>query len=349
MLQCEKRLWLEVHKKDLIQISPDQQAAFDTGHAVGDIACDQYGGGRGHYVEYGPGLSRALEETRALMQKDGDIPIFEATYEHEGVLVRVDVLLPYTDSYHLIEVKSGSRVKEQYIADCAVQAWVFTGLEYPLERVSLTHLNYEFVYPGGQKYVGLLQENDVTEQVAATVSEVPAWVDRARVILAADEPDIQIGTHCGKPYECPFINYCGKADYEYPVIALKGGRNKLGQLIADGYRDLRDVPEDRLSPSQRRIWGVTCSGEPELKLGAAEFSRTLEYPRYYLDFETISFSIPIWAGTTPRDTFPYQYSIHIEKMPCVYEHCEFLDLSGDNPARACAEGLVKDLGIPGRS
>jgi hypothetical protein len=79
----------------------------------------------------------------------------------------------------------------------------------------------------------------------------------------------------------------------------------------------------------------------------AESANSLAYPRYYLDFETISFAIPIWAGTTPRDTFPYQYSIHVEHASGEYEHREFLDLSGENPARACAEALVRDLGESG--
>jgi hypothetical protein len=183
LFQCEKRLWLEVHKKDLLQITPEQQAVFDVGHAVGAIACDQYGGVRGHYIEYDPGLSQALDVAQALMGEGGDAPLFEATFQHAGVLVTVDVLLRENGSHHLIEVKSGGSVKDQYIADCAVQAWVFESLGYPLERVSLTHLNYAFVYPGRQNYAGLLVENDVTEQVAATLPEVPGWVDRARMLF----------------------------------------------------------------------------------------------------------------------------------------------------------------------
>jgi hypothetical protein len=34
MFQCEKRLWLEVHKKDLLQTTPDLQAVFDIGHTL---------------------------------------------------------------------------------------------------------------------------------------------------------------------------------------------------------------------------------------------------------------------------------------------------------------------------
>ena len=37
-LQCPKRLWLEIHHKDLRQDSAATQASFDVGHQVGDIA-----------------------------------------------------------------------------------------------------------------------------------------------------------------------------------------------------------------------------------------------------------------------------------------------------------------------
>jgi len=98
---------------------------------------------------------------------------------------------------------------------------------------------------------------------------------------------------------------------------------------------------------QRMADGLLRGGNRICIRNTAEFANSLAYPRYYLDFETISFSIPIWAGTTPRDTFPYQYSIHVENAPGEYEHLEFLDLTGDNPARACAEALLRDLGESG--
>ena len=36
--QCAKRLWLEVHRKDLVEISPATQRKFDVGHQVGEVA-----------------------------------------------------------------------------------------------------------------------------------------------------------------------------------------------------------------------------------------------------------------------------------------------------------------------
>lgn len=36
--QCAKRLWLEVHREDLIEISPATQRKFGVGHQVGEVA-----------------------------------------------------------------------------------------------------------------------------------------------------------------------------------------------------------------------------------------------------------------------------------------------------------------------
>jgi hypothetical protein len=67
------------------------------------------------------------------------------------------------------------------------------------------------------------------------------------------------------------------------------------------------------------------------------------YPRFAFDFETIEFGIPIWAGTRPYRNVPFQWSCHIERAPGEFEHKEFLDLSGSDPSRACAEALLHTL------
>lgn len=45
-------------------------------------------------IEADYGMSRAVDDTAALLARGWDGPVFEATFAHEGVLVRVDLLLP---------------------------------------------------------------------------------------------------------------------------------------------------------------------------------------------------------------------------------------------------------------
>jgi len=92
---------------------------------------------------------------------------------------------------------------------------------------------------------------------------------------------------------------------------------------------------------------VTASGVPELLTGAARILKALSYPRYYLDFETVAFAVPVWAGTRPYEALPFQWSCHIEYADGVLEYVEFLDTSGVAPMRALAEKMITTLGEEG--
>jgi hypothetical protein len=125
---------------------------------------------------------------------------------------------------------------------------------------------------------------------------------------------------------------------------------KLAEKYAElGIVELLDVPEVELkSDVHRLIHRATASGLPFHDCEKArEATRAWEYPRSYLDFETIAFAIPRWKGTRPFEQIPFQFSLHVEAEDGAVEHREFLDLSGDDPRRACAETLVRMLPTSG--
>jgi hypothetical protein len=348
-LQCLKRVYLEVHRRDLVKYSAATQAAFNMGHSVGDVAIELYGRGEGEYIPYrGGSLANAIGRTRALMDGMFPLPVFEATLEHEDVLVREDVLLPVEGSWHIIEVKASTKLKPEHVQDCAVQAWVHEGAGYPFEKIALAHIDNQFVYAGGGEYSGLLVEEDLTGTVRELMSSVPVWVERAKAAVDGPEPDIAVGQHCFSPYECPFFKYCWPVDSAFPVHGLMGSKKKIGALVARGYKDIRDVPADELeTDTHLRIRRVTLDGEAEILPAAREFMTALAYPRFYLDFETVGPPIPVWEGTRPYQALPFQWSCHVEHEDGQLEHLEFLDLSGEPPMRACAEQLISDLGTEG--
>jgi hypothetical protein len=360
-LQCLKRVHLEVKRPDLARYSTATEAAFSLGHEVGDVAVRLYGGDSGHYVDYdGGSLAAALRQTEELMTSLFRAPIFEATLQHGGVLVREDVLLPVASgatkggaaggaaSWRIVEVKASTKLKPEHVQDCAVQAWVHLGAGHSLEAIALAHIDNRFVYGGDGDYRGLLVENDLTAEVFDLLPAVPGWVERARTAVGGPLPQVPVGQHCSSPYECPFLHVCwpvkGRDGVEYPVSGLGGGKKQLGLWVMNGYRDIREVPASEItSETQARIHRVTVAGEAESLPGARAFVAQLPYPRFYLDFETIGPAIPVWAGTRPYQTVPIQWSCHIERAPAHIEHAEFLDLSGEPPMRALAEALIRAL------
>jgi len=57
--------------------------------------------------------------------------------------------------------------------------------------------------------------------------------------------------------------------------------------------------------------------------------------------------VPRWKGVRPYVQVPFQWSLHIQHEDGRMEHVEFLDVTGADPRRACAEGLVEHIGPEG--
>ena len=344
--QCPKKLHLEKHHADLAVITPQMESMFAGGHQVGDVAKALYG--TAEPVEVAFNFKTMVAETQQLIEGGANFPIFEATFRYENVLVRVDVMIPDGDGWRVIEVKASTSVKDYHVLDCAIQDWVLRNSGIDVTSISLAHINNQFVHAGDSNYDGLLLQNDLTEDVRILEPSVVDLVAKARDAVTGPMPDIQVGTHCNKPYGCQFQSHCWPSDTRYPITGLGGSKAKLGEYVALGCRDILDVDENSITAAtQQRIYRVTCKGEPEILDGAREALEALPYPRYYLDFETIGPGVPIWPGTRPYAAIPVQWSCHIEEDGGELRHDEFLDLSGAPPMRALAEKMIACLGDSG--
>ena len=344
--QCEKHLWLEVYRSHLIEYGSDVEQRFAVGDNVNDVARAQYPDGV--LVSYDHGANAAVEHTRRLLAEQPGRPIFEATFKAQDVLVRVDILNPCHEGFELIEVKSSTSVKDHHREESAVQTWVLECTGIPVKTIYLCHIDNQFVYPGNGDYRGLFHYEDITKEVRELSRAVPQWVERYREMLNDDEPEIETGPQCEDPYSCPFIDYCRGEETEYPLRHMPRISRQLTEaLTSEGIEDIRDIPEGRLSSAtQKWVRRVTITGEPELTPEAAEVGQ-YGYPRYYLDFETIHFAVPIWKGTSPYKALPFQWSCHIEFASGEFQHEEYLDTSGNSPMRTCAESLIEVIGKEG--
>jgi len=350
LTQCRRKLWLETYNPELLpEPTAEKSALLSTGNVVGEIARQLYGHGTGHLVSFDRGLRAAIDGTRALVAAGGREPIFEATFEHDGVSVRIDVLDRSDPKPKMIEVKSSASVKEHYLDDCAVQAWALEQNGLAPRQICVATIDTSFVYRGDGQYDGLLVETDVTDMVRERLPLLPKLVTDARALLAQlDEPDVAVGTHCGAPHGCDFYSHCAPSAKKYSVLGLGGSKESLFELMHLGFADLRDVPEDRLTnDTQRLIWRQSRAEKAHVGAELRQFARALPFPRYYLDFETMGPAVPIFAGTRPFEALPFQWSCHIETKRGALEHTEFLDLSGAPPMRALAERLVEALGTQG--
>jgi hypothetical protein len=145
--QCLKRLYWLVHEPELAT-EPDgaADAIIEQGREVGLLARTLFPGGVEVCSEHG--LDEAIRVTRELIANPEIPAIFEGTFEHNGVLVRVDVLHRRKDErWRLIEVKSTTEVevKDHHLEDVAIQHRVVTRSGVDLAASCLAHVSRDYV------------------------------------------------------------------------------------------------------------------------------------------------------------------------------------------------------------
>lgn len=353
--QCHKRLWLEVHRRDLLKCSEADKAKFAEGNLFGELARKLLGVGELVEADH-MHFEQALANTNALLRQPPDAVslLFEPAFEHAGVRVRVDALEKrLMHWFSMIEVKSGTKVKPKHLWDCAIQTWVLRegGFEDSLDEIFLAHADNGFVYTREGDYKGLLKQLDVTSEVEELLPDVPGIVIELNEVVAGPQPQIVSGPHCKIPYECPFLAHCRASEpspAKYPVELLPHARKLVAELATEGYRDLRDVPLERLKTErQRRIAEATRTGIAFISPELGDTLDAISWPRHYLDFETIAFTVPRWLGTRPWQQVPFQFSCHTAHQDGRITHASFLDLTGESPMAGFVEALHGAVGKTG--
>jgi len=112
-LQCHKSLFLDRHQPELRAApSPALEALWKSGHEVGDFAHMLFPGG---VVVPFDGLTKdeQLAKTREEIDR-GTKAIYEATFSHDDVFVKADIIVRNRGYWDLYEVKSSTSVKEHY-------------------------------------------------------------------------------------------------------------------------------------------------------------------------------------------------------------------------------------------
>lgn len=349
--QCERRLWLEVNHPDLREDSEATKAKFKEGNVVGEIAQQLYdperkGATINAQIE---GFGAAFKRTQSLLKVDA--PLFEAGFQIDGALAFADVMLPLQSdeglSWRMVEVKSSTSVKDYHYDDIAIQGYIARQAGVNLKAIALAHIDSSWVYPGEGQYEGLLKEVDLTTMAFSKDSEVEGWLSKAQEVVAKEkEPVCQTGKHCFEPFECGFLDHCRSFEKQakHPVAWLPNVRtNALKSLLDDGdLRELTDVPDELLNEIQLRV--KTCTLENKVFINTEAAKAELDQyplPAAFMDFETVTFAVPIWAGTRPYQQIPYQFSVHFIDEVGTEGHQEFLDLSGNDPSRLFAEALIE--------
>ena len=354
-LQCPKSLWYYRHRPDLApEISDSQQALFDAGHEVGELAKKYFDGGVEITEDYFA-IDQAIASTQKAIN-DGQMVIFEATAESpDGAFSRIDILKKVDDSdaWDLIEVKMSSEVKPYHYDDMTLQRYAFSGAGYKIRNSILMHINNQYVRNGDIDPSALFTLEDCTEQVVGKLNDVGDNIVELLGILNNDqEPLIVPGDHCGKPFTCDYIDHCWPEKKDQTVYKLFRSGWKLNNLLAQNITRIEDVP-DHIKMTEREQIAVQSAKSNQVHKDTQKiqnFLDTLEYPLYFLDYETIGLNnpVPLFDQSRPYQQIPFQFSLHIQAIKNgPVEHIEFLHTEKTDPRPDLIRKLIDNCGEKG--
>ena len=353
-LQCLKRLFMECFDRELADpIDTNQQALFDSGNAVGELARQRFPGGRlikEEYFEHARAVASTLE-----VLADSSIPtVYEAAFASDGIRIRTDILYrSINGGFDLIEVKSSTSVKQEHIPDVAIQLHVLESSGIPVGKAYLMHVDNSYVYQGGSyNLTQLFRLTDVTGLARAFLaSTAPQELAGMWYVLEQDDaPEIDIGPQCTKPYRCGFYGYCHRDEPEHSIEQLpRAGAQLLQGLRETGIRDIREIPSGYpgLSTMQQRVRDCVASGQPWASQDLSNALGGVEYPLHFLDFETFNPALPIYSGTRPYQVLPFQWSLHTWSSSGQLRHQSYLHDGDGDPRGSLAESLLEAIGSGG--
>jgi hypothetical protein len=344
--RCLKRLWHE--KKQMWipeQTVSDKKNAFE-GNRFNEAVHAKYPTGLMVGWQHGS-LDDAISKTKELLNQD-EVTLFEATFEHQGLLCMADVLVKDKTGLTLIEAKSSNnpkitkKDKFEHVYDAAFQSYVMAKCGYKPSKVELLHANSECVFPDIDN---LFLLEDITELVDERLGEIeitaPQYLEHTK---SKQTPTQLISKHCKKPKDkaCPHINECWELPVEKTIHDLPRLPEKTTELLRSlDIHLIEGIPSDiTLSESlQHKVNLIQNQTEYLDKEKTKEFLSQLTYPLHFFDFETYNPAVPMWEQSRPWQQVPFQYSLHILHEGGEIEHFEFLQMDTSDPRPPMIEAM----------
>ena len=343
-LQCLKLIWLYKYKRELQEVSKENEFLFETGNAVGDMAKKLFDGGVEIKFEK-DNFDNMIEKTKEYINNGAEI-IYEAAFKEKNIFVMADILVKKEYGYSLYEVKASTEIKDYQIDDVSIQ-WFVISEVLNLKKAFIVHINNQYERNGDLEIDKLFNIEDVTSLVKEKQANIPEKLKEIEDILndKEHEPGIDIGTHCINPFQCDFYNYCWKDIPKHSVFELyRLNIDKKFSLYDEGIVNLTDVKEDSLTKTQKVQFDCVKNQSIHINRNIIKkFLDKLEFPLNFLDFETFSEPIPRFDQQRPYQQIPFQYSLHILDKNENLTHLEFLADENSDPRNPFISSLLNSL------
>ncbi len=357
---CNRKLWLSSHNPNVAKKDAHMELIAKRGTEFGDYCRALFPGGILVDIRNSELAAQRTRELLAAMTASTAKPLYEAAFIYNEVVVRVDIMVPIQTVdgalvWKLIEIKSGrsrtdkGEFKEKYTLDAAIQHFVVTHNNIPIIETMLGTPDSLFILTVPGVYEGVLRTERINEAIEPLLPSIPALINMARPLVdSSPEPIVAIDSHCSG---CEYINHCTNTvlheneDFRVPTWFLASSpHSKIVQSALPISRNLADIPESLLIEPIHRAMRRVARNEFDTYIhpDLTAFLNGEPTVRWFLDFEFLGSALPLWTGTSPNESIPFQFSLH-KSIGLNFEritHSEFLGDTSEDPRPRLISALV---------
>ena len=128
----------------------------------------------------------------------------------DNLYTRIDILVPNTDeSYDIVEVKSGTKVKNEHIYDVAFQKYVCEKAGISINECHILHLNSSYVKEGEIDLNELFIKENITDKVQEFYPDIPHLIEELiNIYNLPQAPVVNANKYLFNEYPCKFDSDC---------------------------------------------------------------------------------------------------------------------------------------------
>jgi hypothetical protein len=273
--------------------------------------------------------------------------IYGASFVAGGYLAKADILQKLDDnSWHLFEVKSGSKYKAKYARDMSFNAMVLTKSGLDISKATLLCLSND--YRLGMDVSQLFKGLDCTEKVKPKVQEFLILSDEILENIESENmPEPYLKRSCKN---CPVFDGCMSKDVKNHIFDLpRLSVLEMEELIAAGADTINKIPADfELTQMQQIAKNCVLTDTNYISENLKTELENIKQPLYYLDFESVMTIMPLYRDIAPHTQLLTQFSIdRTDTAGNILAHYEYIADHTRDCRREIAERLIKCLGEEG--
>ncbi|MBP5301497.1 MAG: DUF2779 domain-containing protein [Bacilli bacterium] len=285
--------------------------------------------------------------------------ISNCVFLYRNLFCNIDIIRKNNDkTFSIYKIKSCTDIKkniDHYYDEISFQTYILEKNNLKIKDAHIIHINKNYVRNGEIEIKKLFLCTELCKKnINENMKKIEENIFKMIEVLQKKDKYYYCDNKNDCYGNCVFFNVCYNNLPQQNITEINGINKQLvNKFIKKNIITFSDLKENGISfkDYRKQIQVDTCLSKKKFfvnKTKLKNFLKTITYPAYYLDFETINEAIPPFNGAKPYEQFPFQYSLHIEekkfgkithknflgnKIDCSYELAK--KLIKDIPENAC--------------